>query len=512
LIAFAAGVAGAYSVAPAAFGLLPVFSISMLLYALNAKAALGRRIHAAAIKGWLFGFGYFLVSVRWLVTPFLITGEHVWLAPVALIAVPACLALFTAIACATARRLSAGPVNLLPLAAALGAAEWLRSQLFPWNLHGMGLACHDALLQWASVIGVNGLTVAAVLIGGAPYAIWHATKRRKTAALALAAFAAFWAVGAVRLHLAQPTVVLDVVLRLVQPALPHQVRFDTAKRQQNFDQMLALTLRNPKGDADDLRSVTHVLWPEYAVPFRLLEAARERAAIAAVLPPGVTLIAGNSRREYLSADRKRFISFNSLLAIASDGSIAGIYDKRALVPIGEFLPFRSSLGAFGLKPMGGDFTLGDAHQAPWRIAGLPPFIPAICYEINFPALTRQARTASPLPVGVILNPVYDGWLGPVGASQHFEQARARAVEQGLPVVRAAYSGTSAVIDPYGRVTRKLAWGEAGTLDAMLPQGLAPTIYARFGDLPLWLMIGLLLLAMAVRGGNSRRLKPPAARD
>jgi apolipoprotein N-acyltransferase len=295
--------------------------------------------------------------------------------------------------------------------------------------------------------------------------------------------------GFVRLAGATDASVPGVQLRIVQPAIPQDERWSASAAGEILDRYVALSRSAPKSPAAPLHTL--LVWPESAFPFFLTENAAALATIAGLLPAGTTLITGAARRD---ASRGAGAAvFNSVYVIADNGEIIGAYDKVHLVPFGEYLPGRELLEAIGLRQLvavPGGFAPGAILRT-LAAPGVPPFGPLICYEVIFPGAV-YAPGERP---AWLLNVTNDAWYGRTpGPYQHFLQARVRAVEEGLPVVRAANSGISAVVDAYGRVAASLAMDEVGVIDATLPAALPPTPYATLGDL------GLAVLLMAAVAG------------
>ncbi len=226
------------------------------------------------------------------------------------------------------------------------------------------------------------------------------------------------------------------------------------------------------------------------------------AQIAALLPAGTVLITGAMRAPDGATGGPVTRAYNSIYVIDHDGSVLSVYDKVHLVPFGEYLPFQAVLERLGLMQLTkvrGGFLAGDRHRS-MSVPRAPSLLPLVCYEIIFPgeAVPRGERP------GWLLNLTNDGWFGiSAGPYQHFQQARIRAIEEGLPLVRVANTGISAVVDPLGRVIASLPLGAAGVLDAALPQPIPPTLYARFGDGPAILLAGLALL-LVIRARTRRR--------
>jgi apolipoprotein N-acyltransferase len=318
--------------------------------------------------------------------------------------------------------------------------------------------------------------------------------------------------GALRLA-ANPTSYVDGVrLRIMQPNLQQDEKFNYAQKQQVMTRYLALSDRASGPQSTGVRDATHLIWPESAFPFFLTREADALAQIAALLPPGTVLITGAVRPPATTPNEAITRAYNSVYAIDHNGSILSVYDKVHLVPFGEYLPFQGlleQLGLMQLTKVRGGFIPGDRRRNQ-RVPGAPDFLPLVCYEIIFPgdAVPRSDRAGwlydhvgryvdwpfvagSGERPGWLLNLTNDGWFGvSAGPYQHFQQARVRAIEEGLPLVRAANTGISAVVDPLGRVIKSLPLATEGVLDSALPQALAPTLYARAGDGPAGLLVGL----------------------
>jgi len=421
------------------------------------------------------------------------------------IGLPAALAFFYAFGFLAARLVwSAGPWRILALAFGLGLAEWLRGHLFtgfPWNSLGMALGQQLWPMQVAALIGLWGMTVLAVAIAAAPATIATAPRpagRWVPAGAALVAMIAVTGYGAMRVPASPSPLVAGVQLRIMQPNLPQDEKFNPANREEIMERYLRLSDRATSPQTSGVADVTHLIWPESAFPFLLHNDRRALAQIAALLPSDVTLITGAARaEERLRSDGYDF--FNSIHVVAGDGSIRATYDKVHLVPFGEYLPaiFDGSLRALGLREfiqLPGGFTAATRRRM-LEAPGLPPIAAGICYEAIFPGAVRPVDESESRPAGMLLNVTNDAWFGDTpGPRQHFAQARLRAVEEGLPLVRAANSGISAVIDPYGRILSSLDVNIAGVIDSGLPERGTPTIFAEFGNGIFWLQLLLCLLA------------------
>ncbi len=282
----------------------------------------------------------------------------------------------------------------------------------------------------------------------------------------------------------------------MQPNLQQDEKFDYAARDQVMKHYLELSRRAGNGGRG-LDEVTHLIWPESAFPFYLQREPDARAQIAALLRERTVLITGADRFDEPSAGAKAAGIYNSILVIDHKGAVLATYDKVHLVPFGEFLPFQNLLERIGLMQLTkleGGYLIGPPRR-PVPVRGAPPMVPLLCYEIIFPreAVPRGERG------GWLLNLTNDGWFGiSTGPYQHLQQARVRAIEEGLPLVRAANTGISAVIDPLGRTVASLPLGTEGVLDARLPRSIPPTVYARLGDAPAGFLVAAALALVCVR--------------
>jgi apolipoprotein N-acyltransferase len=395
-------------------------------------------------------------------------------------------------------------MRILVLASFLTATEWLRGHAFtgfPWNAFGYAFTAPLALAQAASLLGLWGLTFIAVAVCASPATLLDqdAKKRRSVlpfalAALTLAALAGF---GAVRLARTPTRLVDGVHLRIMQPNLQQDIRFNYAAKQEVVDRYLALSAR------PGLDQVTHLIWPESPFPFFLTREADAFAQIAQGLPLNTLLFSGAMRLADPNNPTQSGV-YNSIYVIDHQASIRAVYDKVHLVPFGEYLPFEDVLEHIGLQTLTeqrGGFLAGDRHRL-ITVPGAPSALPLICYEIIFPG---ELRSSDERP-GWIVNVTNDGWFGiSSGPYQHLQQARVTAIEQGLPLVRAANTGISAVVDPVGRIVGSLPLATEGVLDAPLPRSIGAPIYVRFGDAPAAALI-LIVFVFAIRG----RLRASAA--
>jgi apolipoprotein N-acyltransferase len=519
LLALSAGAGGALAMPP--FGALPALAVSLTVavWLLDGASAEGRSLSAtlrsAALAGWIWGFGYFVAGLWWLGAAFLVEADlFAWAMPLGVLGLPAVLAVFPALSFALARALwSPGAARLFAFAFGLASSEWLRGHLFtgfPWNILGMALGQNLWLMQAASVVGLYGLTVLSVILCSAP-ATWGTgvtgRERAGPTVAAVLAVAALTAFGAFRLPSDPAPTVAGVALRIMQPNVPQDAKFNPANRDDIMRRYLALSGRAPSPRAMAAGDVTHLIWPESAFPFLLERDATALGQIAALLPPGTTLITGAARAEEPGPEEERARYYNAVQVLTDDGTIAASYDKAHLVPFGEYLPgaFEALLRGLSLREfvrVPGGFEPGGTRSA-LVVPGLPPVAATICYEAIFPGAVLPS---GPRPE-LILNVTNDAWFGNTpGPRQHFAQSRLRAVEEGVPLVRAANSGISAVVDPYGRVIGALPLDVADVLDSSLPRAIPPTPFSLFGNV----LFGAMVLACALVAVLARRAPWPVS--
>ncbi|TXN80006.1 apolipoprotein N-acyltransferase [Methylobacterium sp. WL8] len=515
---FLAGSFGALAMPP--FGFLPALAVSLAVAiwlvdgTAGSRSTRPARLWPCALIGWAWGFGYLFAGLWWLGSAFLVEADvFLWALPLGVLGLPAALGLFYAAGFAVAGLLWVrGPGRIAGLAFGVAGAEWVRGHVFtgfPWNTLGMAVGQNLWLMQSASLVGLYGLTVLAILVCAAPATLATGSHPRSrfgpsaAAAIVLAAMALY---GAERVDPEADPVVVGVRLRLVQPNLPQDAKFRPENRQDIVDRYVELTRRPPE---DGGAAPTHILWPESAFPFLIQRDPAAMAQVGAGLAPGQHLITGAARAEEpLPGERLRY--FNAIMAIEPGGRIVDSYDKVHLVPFGEYLPapLDAALRALGLRQfvaVPGGFSAGTlAGQRILDVPGLPPVAATICYEAIFPGAILPAGAAgADRPPGLILNVTNDAWFGDTpGPRQHLAQARLRAVEEGLPLVRDANTGISAVIDAHGRVVAQLPIEQEAVLDADLPvRILGGTLYGRVGDWPFAAMLAA-CLAGALR---ARRL-------
>ena len=434
---------------------------------------------------WLAGLGYFGLALSWIVQPFFVNpGVHGWMAPFALALMAGGMALFWAGAGLAARF---GPALV---GVAFLALELLRGWVFtgfPWAMLGHVLT-DTALVQLAS-LGGAGLLSALVLASMTLPAIAHTARGRMIgggAALAVVAGAWVWGAARVPPDMASGRPVGPVV-RLVQPNAPQAEKWDQARAQAFFERMLDQTA------APATTTPALVVWPETSVPFLL-----EYPGAALGMMADAARAHGRDTRIGFGVQRLedgRY--YNSLALLDTRGTVGQVYDKHHLVPFGEYIPFADWIAGSPVGGLAGQALQGYSAGPGPRALDLGPLgraLPLICYEAIFPRHSRLAQRPDWL-----LQVTNDAWFGTFsGPYQHLAQARLRAVEQGLPLLRSANTGVSAGFDGYGRPLGDLALGVDGFLDITLPPALPPTPYARWGDWPIWGALAALALTVLAR--------------
>ena len=511
LLALAAGLAAGLAHPP--FGLLPGLLGYGLLMRL-AETGGQRPLRSAFFKGWLAGVGYFAVSVWWITEAFLVdAASHGWMAPFALLLMAGGLALFWGVATLLYRRAEVtGPWRVLVFAGCLALLEWVRGHIFtgfPWNLPGETWRAGGPVSQFAAVVGPYGLswlTIAmaasfALIVGPGP---WR--PRVLPAAAALAVLAGLAGFGAVRLSTAPAPGASAPLVRVVQANIDQKDKWKPENLDSIVEAYVTLSRGRPGAPAPNI-----VVWPEGALPAviddLLAPGSPYVGRIGDALAPGQTLLLGANRAG--PGGQGGVDYFNSLIALRRMPvglQVTGIYDKHRLVPFGEFLPFgdlATRLGIRSLVHMPEDFTAGPP-PAPMIAAGLPPLQPLICYEALFPRFAVTAAQDEGARPTWLLNVSNDAWFGATsGPWQHLNIASYRAIESGLPLVRATPTGVSAVIDAQGRILpgAKLGLGKAGVIDARLPPARPSTAYNLIGETAFAIM---LLLSAAIVGFRHSR--------
>jgi apolipoprotein N-acyltransferase len=450
--------------------------------------------------GWLFGIGHFAAGFYWVGHAFLVDPtRYGWMSPFAVLGLAMGLALFSGFV-AVVSKYTFKKINLNAYGRAVVFAviwisvEWLRGWFltgFPWNQIGSVWANIDIMIQFVSVAGVLGLGLVTLLAALLPAGLVYQNEPKNYSFRYLPIFGFILLIGIggfgqFRLFGSEQPVIDKVKLRLVQPNIPQNLKWEPSLRLSHIKTLLRLSVQVPKVGA----SPSHIIWPETAVPYDLQHNPNLLSALGEITPLNGALITGAPRSSVTKSEVLQH--WNSLLVIQSGGKVTTIYDKMHLVPFGEYVPWRSVLGLVKLTTGRTDFSVGEMPRI-IKISGLPAFAPLICYEAIF---ANEVRSLGAHPHW-LLNITNDAWFGYSSAPyQHLAAVRFRAVEMGMPLARVANTGISAMIDPYGRVVAQLALGNEGVLDVSLPKSLENhTIYRRFGD-------GIVVLLMIVIVGIS----------
>ena len=508
LVALLLGAVSATGFAPLHLWPLTLLALAGWM-ALVARSAKGSR---ALGTGWAFGVGHFVIGLNWIATAFTYQAAMpAWLGWIAVGLLSLYLAVYPALAAWGAWMIKpkgdthfAAPSYLLAFASLWSLTEWLRSWIFTgfaWNPLGVIAVPHAAApAAWIGTYGMSGIVclLAAVLI-----LVWF--RRRVAAATLFGSLVVLWGAA----FLSQMGSAADAAVRskgaqripitVVQPNVGQEDKWEGSKADLNFEKLARLT--TPKNDKPRL-----ILWPEAAVPDYLepgypapyydRSPVEARMRLIKLMNPDDLMLLGALKLE-LDRDGDVVGARNAVMTVHADATLGPRYDKAHLVPYGEYLPMRPILSAIGLSRLApGDIDFWPGPGA--RTLDLGSFGRAglqICYEIIF---SGQVVDRAHRP-DFIFNPSNDAWFGGWGPPQHLAQARLRAIEEGLPVVRATPTGISAVIDANGRVLESLPMHRAGRIDTTLPPAHAPTLFARYGNiLPVGFALLLLALAIAFR--------------
>lgn len=509
-IAMLAGAVAVFGFAPFFFAPAYAAGLCVLVWQLDGAARRPKPFATGFARSWSFGFGHFLAGTYWVGSAFSQVDGAILLMPFGVLCLPAGLALFWGLAGGVAMRFwTRDGRRIAALAALLFGAELLRGHLFggfPWNLAGYIWEAGGPISQLAAYIGIYGLTAITLLICASPAALAdrdHGWSLRVAPFLISAlALGLIWGIGDQRLQSAGPVdgPKQGAVVRVVDPGFTQREKWTPGNEDRVLMEYLKLT------EAEGANRSQIVIWPEGAIPVRppdvpfFLENPNILGSVGAVLGDRV-LVTGLHRIEWGAPDAPPKF-FNSAAVLDSSGGIIRIgqtHDKNRLTPFGEFIPFFDLvrwLNVSALQNIGDGFEPGPP---PTRVI-VPEADPAlilICYESIFPGLTPRGQDRP----GWLINVTNDAWFGhATGPWQHFNQSRYRAIEEGLPMARAASGGASAIIDAYGREVVSTGL-DGGAVEAALPSSLPETPFARFG----WIIVPLLALGLALL-----RFAPPGA--
>lgn len=502
LIAIFAGAFGTLATAPFNLPVAFFLSFTLLVWLIDGlagapgSAVLGK-MRSAFVTGWLFGFGYFVGSLWWIGNALMVEAdEFAWAIPLAVLGLPAFLAIYYGLAAVMARLLwSDGMGRLAALAASFAVAEWLRSWVatgFPWNAIGYGAMPVPIMMQSAHAVGIFGVTAGAVFVFAVP--ALFGTRKGLVPGLVLAVLigGAHFGYGAYRLYgLEDREAAEGTVIRLVQPVIDQMKKMDDKEKSAVFEEHLKLSVEKLP-DAPDKPDI--IVWPETSIPFILTDNQDALTRIADVLEDDQVLIAGAVREEAPSAgSAARY--YNAMLVIDGKGNIIAGADKVHLVPFGEYVPFEDAILSLGVRAVA-QMPGGYSAAAVTRLLELPggkTLYPLICYEAIFP------DEIGPVADGAtaLINITNDAWFGnSPGPYQHFQQARIRAVETGLPMIRDANNGISALINNRGEIISGLALNAKGAVQATLGRSVERNWTQVDRKLHFWLIVFLLILNAA----------------
>ena len=504
-ISLIAGALSATGFAP--LNLWPLTVLMLALWMSIVMQAQSRK--AAFLAGWLFGVGHFVIGLNWIATAFTFQAAMPeWLGYVAVVLLSLYLAIFPALAALGAYWIGKDRpwTFILALAGMWIVTEWLRSWLFSgfiWNPLAVTLSA--GFWAGSAYVGTYGLAAVAILVAGLFLRIGAAASHRQWRQLPIMTFPAILVFALALVFTPRVTTINGnpegFPITVVQPNIGQQDKWKAGYEQRNLAKLAELTLRK-----DDEPRI--IFWPEAAIPDYLETGypARYyygrppefvRQQLGSLMKPGDVLVLGALKLEFDQAEGRAAGARNSVFAMDKQGELLGRYDKAHLVPYGEYLPMRPLLSAIGLSRLApGDFDFWPGPGA--RSIDLGQFGKAglqVCYEIIF---SGQVVDRDDRP-DFIFNPSNDAWFGSWGPPQHLAQARLRAIEEGLPVIRSTPTGISALIDADGAIVASVPMGQAGRIDAHMPRSRPPTVFARYGQiLPLGLAIILLFSAIAIR--------------
>lgn len=473
IAAFSAGAVASLAHAPFDFPLAAFIAFPVLVWLLDGAVAAPdrrglRRLAPAFGIGWLFGFGYFLTGLWWTGNALLVEADlFAWALPLAIVGLPALLALFYAFAASLAKMAWSDDIGrIAALGAAFAVAEWLRATLFsgfPWNSVGYAAMPVPLAMQSVAVVGVVGMNALAVFVFSLPALLAGRDHLKLGAILGVALIATHLGYGLLRLSQAEGPADAEIAaIRVIQPSILQSQKWDVEERDRIFQAHLDLTAR-PLGEGVAPRQI--LIWPETSVPYLFSDRPDALVALGRVVGEEQRLLAGVVRPVTGGTGAQSY--HNSIVVIDGSGEIVDAFDKIRLVPFGEYLPFADVLGRFGFRQLAqsiGGFTAGSQRR-PLDIGNGITGLPFICYEVIFPEIAlREGADAS-----LLINITNDAWFGDTpGPYQHFRQAQYRAVESGLPLIRAANNGISAAVDGYGRVIDGLELDAVGVLDVDVP--------------------------------------------
>jgi apolipoprotein N-acyltransferase len=405
--------------------------------------------------GWWFGMGHYITSLYWVANPLLVEPEKfAWLIPFALTLIPAILSLYYGLTSVLLRRSWSRTTRALVFALVVVVNEIARVNFiipFSWNLLGYTLSNHEKLAQVGWLVGIYGASLLVALGGVVLY-----TRNLIIIGLMATIYVVTWGYGYIRLEDTTIEYHSDLI-RIVQPNFDQPNLGDRIKQREYLKELIDMTTKNNEG-------VKVVIWPEAAFPFGIWEDSPWINVIASAAPHDGVIITGTDRYEV--EGEKITKAYNSLVIINSKAELIRAYDKQILVPFGEYIPFKRFIPFIEKVTHGTiDFSIGSLPQVVTEVPGLPPFLALICYEVIFNQFPKDP------PYNLLLNTTNDIWLGKsIGPLQHLAMARFRAIEMGIPILRVASTGVSALIGSKGQMLKKIDLNHKAVLDIYLPRG------------------------------------------
>lgn len=511
VFAFVLGGVTAFALAP--FYLVPLAFVTfpvlvVLLDTIAREKRRKRRLELAFLTCYSFALGYFVLSLWWLSSAMLIDPVSFgWAIPFAIFGLPAYLALYWGFAGVLAMLFwYKGASRFLVLAFAIGIGEYLRARLltgFPWGSIGYTIMPTPLLMQSDAVIGLYAMNTLAVLVYSAPAACFDKRGRIFVLTVAVMLLVAHAGFGMFRLYNAPPIETYensDKWVRLIQPSIKQDEKLDNEVRYKMFEAHLLLS-QLPV--TDGAREPNYIVWPETSVPYILDYVPEAKMRIASILKPEQWAIVGAVRSDGAPTEENKHY-FNTIEVIDGNGHILDSSDKVHLVPFGEYLPFQNFFDRLGLHALA--VITGGYSAAPARKTVTLPdgfvYLPMICYEVIFPDGMDYEGSAPQ----AILNVTNDAWFKTTpGPYQHFDQARLRAVELGIPLVRAANNGISAVVDPYGRIIASRGLNAVGALDVPIPPTIVP-IWNRDSNFTHAFIIFFVILTFSITLDRSKHIR------
>lgn len=519
-LALIAGALSALAQPPFYFFFVLFFTLPVLVWLIDSSQSdheygFFSKFRKGFVPGWWFGFGYFVAGLWWIGAALLVEAESfAWALPLAVLALPAGLAIFYGTAtsiCALFWKDNWRKVLLL--CSALAGAEYLRGTIltgFPWNALGYAAMPIPLAMQTSAYVGLYGVTLLALIAFCGPLIALAMPKnsmgKMQTGARVLIIISislttahlglGFWRMAK---NMAKNPVNAEngPLVRIMQPAIPQKKKLAIEHQIETVNTYFDLSVSTSKLGKTGLGSVDYLVWPESVFPFLLTERPDILARIGAMLPDKTHLLTGATRASPDSTGDPYGHIYNSVYLINGAGEIIDAADKIHLVPFGEYLPFQTLAESFGLRQLT-DFRGGFDAGAQRKLLGENKnfkITPLICYEIIFPGQIISDNNEDAEKPGWLLNVTNDAWFGNTpGPYQHFHQARIRAIEQGLPLIRAANNGISAFVDPYGRVLDQLDLDEIGVIDYNIPEPAPPTLYSRYTNRSFFIMLGFVFLA------------------